>query len=201
MGRSGSGSRTLPGEWANPEKAPGLVRSLLAPGITALGQLEADGFRLAQLPAPPRKDFETTWSTPRGRVAFGGTGANTYEGEYLLVVDLGGDDTYLGAASVSGGRLAASVVFDLTGSDTYAYMDSSRCGPGGAVLGFAGVFDFAGNDRYRGGAWGGGFGCWGWAGFETQRGKTPTLLPTWAKGLGSWGWGSCSTSLDMTATN
>lgn len=163
------GARTVPGSWPDPEKAPELVKSLLSPGWAGIREIEEASLMLAELVVAspgefadgPASEFEYVWSTPRGRVALGGSGVNTYEGEYLLVVDLGGDDAYRGAGAVSGGRLAASVVVDVSGADTYAYKDSSRCGPGGAVLGFAGVFDFAGDDIYQCGAWGGGFGCLG----------------------------------------
>ncbi len=78
------------------------------------GPLESDG-----------RAFQTEWMTPRGRVAIGGAGPNTYRGDYLLVLDLGGDDTYEGPGAISGEQ-SVSVVFDAGGDDRYAARIRSR---------------------------------------------------------------------------
>jgi hypothetical protein len=106
---------------------------------------------------PERMEFQYTWSTPLGAVSIGGSGANTYDGGQALVVDLGGADRYLGPGSVSG-QDPVSVVVDLGGDDVYAAADSGRAGPGGAILGYAGILDLgAGRDTYRGVSWACGF--------------------------------------------
>jgi hypothetical protein len=127
----------------------------LARGIDAAGgalTAEAPGVE----PGRPT-EFEFTWKTPLGAVSVGGTGANTYDGDRALVVDLGGDDRYAGPGGVSG-QAPVSVVVDLGGDDTYAAADSGRAGPGGAILGYAGVVDLGtGRDAYRGVSWSSGF--------------------------------------------
>jgi len=135
------------------------------------GDLDAAGLRLAgrvdalltaAATAAPAEDFQYRWRTPYGPVGVGGSGANRYEGEYLLVLDFGGNDLYRGPGSVSGGELGVSVVVDRGGDDGYAATDSARAGPGGALLGLAGVWDLGeGRDRYACGAWGEGFGFLG----------------------------------------
>lgn len=55
--------------------------------------------------------------TARGAVVVAGTGADVHaEGGHLLLVDLGGDDLYLGAEDAP-----VSLVVDLSGDDVYAY--------------------------------------------------------------------------------
>ncbi|TPW09027.1 MAG: hypothetical protein FD129_2334, partial [bacterium] len=39
------------------------------------------------------------WDTPQGRIALGGAGPQAFEGPHLLILDLGGDDSYRGAGS------------------------------------------------------------------------------------------------------
>ncbi len=102
--------------------------------------------------------------TPYGAVAIGGGGANEYPSKaYLLILDAGGDDTYLGGGRNVSPDNPASVVIDLGGNDRYlSHPDLAKAsvadwgprkalrrpGPGRAACGIAGVFDRTGNDRY-----------------------------------------------------
>ncbi len=92
--------------------------------------------------------------TPLGRIRVAGTGSDRHavlkgKKPFLLLVDLGGDDVYVGSHAV--GRWPdqpVSVVLDLSGNDLY------DAGPGepsqGSGLGGVGVlWDAAGDDRYR----------------------------------------------------
>jgi hypothetical protein len=57
-----------------------------------------------------------------------GAGANTYTGEYALLVDLGGSSTYTGTAGGANPDLGGprvSVVLDLGGNDTYAFQGTT----------------------------------------------------------------------------
>jgi hypothetical protein len=113
-------------------------------------------------PSTEGSGFSYTWETPSGRIGIGGGGPNQYTGEFLLVVDFGGDDTYAGPGATDVTESGVSFVFDWGGNDTYAPADSAALGPGSAVLGFGGVMDYGeGNDRYQGGALGLGFGLLG----------------------------------------
>jgi hypothetical protein len=60
---------------------------------------------------------------PVGDLVIAGTGDNTHEGdEPLLLIDLGGDDTYyIGAGAAAGGARPVALVIDVAGSDTYTY--------------------------------------------------------------------------------
>ncbi|MGE5345651.1 MAG: hypothetical protein ACM3JH_06835, partial [Acidithiobacillales bacterium] len=97
-----------------------------------------------------RSDVDTTF----GRIRVAGTGNDRHlvysdERPFLLIVDLGGDDSYIGshAAGIWPAQ-RVSVVIDLCGNDTY------EAGPGepsqGSGLGGVGIlWDAAGNDRYE----------------------------------------------------
>ncbi|MCC6149821.1 MAG: peptidylprolyl isomerase [Planctomycetes bacterium] len=88
---------------------------------------------------------------PLGKVAIGGTGDNTYEGDdFIAIIDLGGNDIYKGrVASGIGlpGKAPLSFVLDLAGDDRYMGEDFTQ------GFGFNGVgilWDLgAGNDYYK----------------------------------------------------
>ncbi len=80
-----------------------------------------------------------TIDTPAGRIGVGGPGADTYEGagweRTLLLIELGGDDTYrMPAGATSSATHGVSVVVDLAGRDSYGYVEvpvASDVGPEG----------------------------------------------------------------------
>jgi len=92
-------------------------------------------------------------------ICVGGDGANTYERDYALLIDLGGNDRHLhaaGGADPLSGAPAASLTIDLGGDDEYATPVPSPGGAqivfGGALLGGVGMLvDAGGDDKYS--AW------------------------------------------------
>jgi hypothetical protein len=133
--------------------------------------------------------FQYEWYTPRGRIAVGGTGANTYQGSFLFVLDLGGDDVYTGPGAVSGVEPAA-LVLDLGGDDRYEGESADRAGPGGAILGYAAVVDLGGGaDSYTSQAWGGGFGFLGMGWIEDDGGDDTYRMSWLSQGAGMFGIG------------
>lgn len=85
--------------------------------------------------------------TPFGQIVIGDKSASTYRtGDYLLICDFGGDDTYLDGGGSKPG-LPMSVIIDLGGADTYGDSLSSRAF-GYGVCGTGIVIDTRGNDRY-----------------------------------------------------
>jgi len=134
-------------------------------------------------------DFQFDWYTPRGRIGLGGTGANTYRGPYLLVLDLGGDDVYIGPGGVSGAE-PASLVLDLGGDDRYEGEAGEEAGPGGAILGYAAVMDLGGGaDHYTSQCWGGGFGFLGMGWIEDDGGDDTYRMGWLSQGAGMFGIG------------
>ncbi|MBK9248915.1 MAG: hypothetical protein IPM69_12570 [Ignavibacteria bacterium] len=112
-------------------------------------------------------------TTKVGRIALGGRGDDLYQGEYLLIIDVGGNDKYLisdrtksyaknhpvqvivdlggndvylgGNYSLGGAIFGTSLLLDVDGDDLYSAGNFSL---GSGIFGVGIVRDFAGNDRY-----------------------------------------------------
>ncbi|MFQ5643682.1 MAG: hypothetical protein ACE5FQ_08280 [Thiogranum sp.] len=102
--------------------------------------------------------MEGEWLTPLGRVKVAGMGDDTHSGEFLLLIDPGGNDIYEDVGSVpEPGRI--SIVIDLQGNDVVRWDEAP--GPGTGLLGLGVWMDMAGDDRYTGGNLGLGSGLLG----------------------------------------
>ena len=87
--------------------------------------------------------------TRAGLIVIGGPGVNTYDLDrrVLVVIDLGGDDTYHGTIASSGDiDHGIGVVIDLAGNDTYT---SDPLGLATGRLGVGLLVDLAGDDVYQ----------------------------------------------------
>ncbi|MBU3741343.1 MAG: HEAT repeat domain-containing protein [Candidatus Kapabacteria bacterium] len=86
--------------------------------------------------------------TPAGRVALGGSGNDTYTGTFLLIVDIGGNDTYQLSDTEKDTALAYGVrcIVDFDGDDAYLASDYDL---GSGLGGIGIVIDRNGNDTYR----------------------------------------------------
>lgn len=65
-----------------------------------------------------------SYATPVGRIIIGGSGNDIHEldGPILLMLELGGDDSYFGPIGANAGSAQPiSIAIDLSGSDTYSY--------------------------------------------------------------------------------
>lgn len=91
------------------------------------------------------------FNTPLGKVAFNGKDEdNTYQGEdYLVIIDLAGNDTYQGAAA-SSYKLEhpISTIIDWSGNDTYVADVKTPCAQGAGVLGYGFLVDNDGDDTF-----------------------------------------------------
>ncbi len=108
-----------------------------------VGQREKEG-ALPAFPEGPPLVLETSLGTVRICLA----GADRIPGGDLLVVDLGGDDSYAGRTGASGSLdVPVAAVVDLAGNDRYAADQpaSIACG----LFGVGVVCDLAGDDAYR----------------------------------------------------
>jgi hypothetical protein len=89
-------------------------------------------------------EFETSM----GLVGIFADGANEIEGEYSLIIDLGGDDVYGGATAVPRSMLKpVGVVIDLGGNDRYG-SEAGRASLACGNHGIGAIFDLGGNDSY-----------------------------------------------------
>ena len=97
-------------------------------------------------------DYSLDFPTPYGRIVIKGRDDNRIEGNNcLLILDLGGDDTYLGSvAATSRPDHGISLAIDLEGNDKYqpGQIDAPSCGAG--ILGVGLLYDASGSDRYQG---------------------------------------------------
>ncbi len=103
-----------------------------------------------------------------GRVVVGDSGANTYSGDFAVIIDLGGDDQYTCAKSdylqviideagndlyqgedysIACGDFGISLLVDRNGDDTYEAQSFSL---GAGIFGVGILIDCGGNDRYHG---------------------------------------------------
>jgi hypothetical protein len=104
---------------------------------------------VAQPPPGITGDVLFAQQTRDGLIVIGGPGVNTYDLDrrILLVVDLGGDDTYHGMIASSGDiEHGIGVVIDLGGNDTYT---SDPLGLATGRLGVGLLVDLAGDDVYQ----------------------------------------------------
>ncbi|MBI3356249.1 MAG: hypothetical protein HY038_05670 [Nitrospirae bacterium] len=116
---------------------------------------------IKQTPPGITGDVLFTQETKEGLIVIGGTGPNTYDldSRMVLVVDVGGDDTYRGMiASSPNIDHGNSIVVDLGGNDAYT---SDPLGLATGRLGVGLLIDQAGNDVYQLGIGSGGTGFGG----------------------------------------
>ena len=88
--------------------------------------------------------------TPAGRIIVSGSQDDTHEEpDVLLLVDLGGNDLYKGAAGGTSPLQPVSCVFDLSGNDRYIAEDERTPAQGSGIFGTGVLVDAAGNDLYQ----------------------------------------------------
>ena len=89
-----------------------------------------------------------TLLTKAGLVIIGGTERNTYKVSAAAIIDLGGDDLYIGKAGLVHSKQQLSIIIDLDGNDEYLATDLFSQGSG--ILGIGLVLDCEGDDLYVG---------------------------------------------------
>lgn len=111
--------------------------------VTAVQALDAFLGSVDELP-------ELSWqlATPLGLVLIDTTGAENHHEliDPLLVVDVGGDDTYVFRDRSAGNHI--SVVLDRGGDDRYVAIGVGTC-PAAAVMGYGVLWDTGGDDVYE----------------------------------------------------
>ncbi len=151
------------------------------------------------------------------KCVIGGSGDNVYTEDFAIIIDLGGNDTYLGRCGSAIGMLNTPVglLLDLAGDDVYRNSEK-LVNQGAGLFGVGLLWDLSGNDTYTGFHISQGAGLFGIGilidekGFDNYRGGyfvqgagnfgTGILLDnedddvyhtfTWAQGMGGvWGYG------------
>ena len=91
------------------------------------------------------QDLHCEVDTPAGKLVVNGTGSSEVREGGAIVVDLGGDDTYL--CPVGFGKSGISVCVDVSGCDRYECVDDGAFGVGLRGVGI--LVDLGGMDCYR----------------------------------------------------
>jgi hypothetical protein len=114
----------------------------------AVDALDQARVKLLELAAEDVPAFSFDWETPYGWVRIRGGADDTVDGDdALLVVDLGGNDTYTGGVAASTADRPIGLLLDLGGDDTYVSEGAPAQGAG--MTGVGVLLDAAGADTYR----------------------------------------------------
>lgn len=134
---------------------------MLRPGVT-LSAVAVEIARSMSAELARREDSirSRTWTTPLGRIAIGGHGDDLYDGDYFLIVDVGGNDIYRTPVRTKQQAFerAVSLIVDFDGNDHYIGHDYAF---GGTIFGASSLVDLAGDDSYSMGNFGLGTGYFG----------------------------------------
>ena len=134
--------------------------SLWYAGQICVQALDDARVALAKLELKDVADFSFDWESPLGWIRIrGGADDGCLEDDNLLVVDLAGDDQYLGDVAASTAARPVGLLLDLEGADTYMSVDEPAMGAGLTGIGI--LIDAAGNDQYQGGRYVQGVGQFG----------------------------------------
>jgi hypothetical protein len=190
-------SEGLPGA----EQLVAVANAVDAAGIESAGALFLEATaRFVRGLDPDLAEGPRRLETAIGTVVIGSRGDDRHPPGAALIVDPGGDDTYV-RAPASGG--AISVIVDLAGDDRYrgadvavralsALVDLSgddayeMDGPGlgAAIAGASLLFDRSGNDAYRSAYFGQGAAAFGTGALIDAAGNDEYRLVAWGQGLG-----------------
>ncbi len=117
-----------------------------------------------------------------GRLVIGGYGRNVYDCDAIeVIIDLGGDDEYKGAAGGAGELRRLAMVLDLEGDDRYQGLNNAL---GSATFGIGILIDLAGNDQYEAADRSAGFGTAGVGVFIDRAGDDQYALGMQSGGVG-----------------
>ncbi len=120
--------------------------------------------------------------TDFGDLVVGDTGANTYETDFAIIIDLGGDDQY----NVGATRRNLKIIFDKSGNDQYHGENYSiACGYFGISL----LIDEKGDDLYEAGNYSIGCGIFGIGMLIDKDGDDRYIGDTYTQGAGGFGIG------------
>ncbi len=130
--------------------------------------------------------FQHTLATPLGPILLGGVGQNVYtNARPLLIIDLGGDDTY--ESTATNAATGISVIIDLAGNDRYAARGIGAQGAG--IFGIGILVDCAGDDTYSAEHVAQGAGVFGCGLLADFGGQDKFSADTFAQGAGAFGVG------------
>ncbi len=136
-----------------------------------------------------RQEFQVETDTPLGKIIVGGAGHNVYSNEAFLIIDTGGDDTYLNSAGGANGLVGRpiSIVIDLGGNDQFISKRSFSQGSG--VFGIGILAALGSNCTFQAKHLSQGAGFFGCGLLMTGEGKQTFEADTFCQGAGMFGAG------------
>lgn len=122
-----------------------------------------------------------------GKIAIGGVDNDTYTDDYLLILDLGGNDVYHSSMLKSEViQNPVRCIIDLSGNDTYLGGDYSFAS---GVFGYGILIDFNGDDLYKAGSFSLGAGLFGVGILHDSQGADIYSGKVFSEGAGAFGIG------------
>ncbi|HUJ72356.1 MAG TPA: HEAT repeat domain-containing protein [Verrucomicrobiae bacterium] len=136
-----------------------------------------------------QREFQFETDTPLGKIIVGGAGHNVYTNEAFLIIDTGGDDTYLNSAGGANGLVGRpiSIVIDLGGNDQFISRRSFSQGSG--VFGIGILAALGSNCTFQAKHLSQGAGFFGCGLLMTGRGQQTFESDTFCQGAGMFGAG------------
>ncbi|HET7152441.1 MAG TPA: hypothetical protein VFJ29_01650, partial [Candidatus Kapabacteria bacterium] len=130
-----------------------------------------------------------TFISSLGRIAIGGAGADMYDGDYICILDLGGNDIYRRPNSnkISALNTPVSVILDMAGDD---YYEGGECSFASGYFGVGVLDDVSGDDIYNGGSFSLGAGFFGAGILLDESGDDKYIGGTFVEGAGAFGMGA-----------
>ena len=135
------------------------------------------------------EEFQYETDTPLGKIIVGGAGHNVYSNEAFLIIDTGGDNTYLNSAGGANGLVGRpiSIVIDLGGNDQFISKRSFSQGSG--VFGIGILAALGSNCTFQAKNLSQGAGFFGCGLLMTGEGKQTFEADTFCQGAGMFGAG------------
>ncbi len=124
------------------------------------------------------------WEDKKLKAIIGGTGPNHYKGDYALIIDLGGDDTYELSRRPN---FENQIIIDLGGNDKYYALEDYALACGN--FGYSVLIDVAGDDLYQGKNFSLGCGFFGCGLLWDQAGNDTYIGDQFTEGAGGFGIG------------
>ncbi len=124
------------------------------------------------------------WEDEKNKTVIGGPGPNHYKGDYALIIDLGGDDTY---ELTRRPNFENQIIIDLGGHDKYFALEDYALACG--YFGYSVLIDAAGDDLYQGKNFSLGTGFFGCGLLWDQGGNDTYIGDQFTQGAGGFGIG------------
>ncbi len=113
--------------------------------ISAAQELEKEISKMGKIDT----NFHYQINTELGKIIINGTGDQIYaDDDYLLIIDLKGNDTYLGGAATRNIAHGISLTIDFEGNDHYKNTSEKTPSFGTGIFGYGILIDVKGNDEY-----------------------------------------------------